>query len=47
MLLVADDTVVLDKSDDRDPLRVVARLTRGQVSWVAERLQGEVRNLLP
>lgn len=46
-LRVADDAVVLDNSDDRDPFRVVARLARGQVSWVAERLPGEVRNLLP
>lgn len=46
-LLVADDAVVLDNSDDRDPFRVVARLMRGQASWVADALPAQLRGILP
>lgn len=46
-LLVADDAVVLDNSDDRDPFRVVARISQRQVLWVAESVPEEVRDLLP
>ena len=38
--------MVLDNSDDRDPFRVVARLTRGQVTWKADRMSPELVDLL-
>lgn len=46
-LAAADDAVVLDNSDDRDPFRVVARLAGGRVTQAAEALPGEVAALLP